>query len=182
MKKILLAFAFLPMLSFAQDVNESPRKGIFDSSVIKESNDPAVFVDGERVDKSVFTKMNPDDLKESTTKIGLGFGVEKHFAGTDRLSPYVGGDLLVGFNSSKVEQGSYEEKGPNGFRLGVRGVFGADYYFAKNLYLGVEAGLGIFYHNTGKTEINGTTVNDGSNRFEITPSVVGGVRVGFIMF
>ena len=128
------------------------------------------------------TKMNPDDLKESTTKIGLGFGVEKHFAGTDRLSPYVGGDLLVGFNSSKVEQGSNEQKGPNGFRVGVRGVFGADYYFAKNLYLGVEAGLGIFYHNTGKTENNGTTVNDGSNRFEITPSVVGGVRVGFIMF
>ncbi len=66
MKKLLLAFAFLPMLSFAQDVNESPRKGIFDSSVIKESNDPAVFVDGERVDKSVFTKMNPDDIKYIT--------------------------------------------------------------------------------------------------------------------
>ncbi|MGV0996909.1 hypothetical protein [Empedobacter falsenii] len=63
MKKILLAFAFLPMLSFAQDVNESPRKGIFDSSVIKESNDPAVFLDGERVDKSIFTKMNSDDIK-----------------------------------------------------------------------------------------------------------------------
>ncbi|MGV0980268.1 hypothetical protein [Empedobacter falsenii] len=66
MKKLLLAFAFLPMFSFAQDVNESPRKGIFDSSVIKESNDPAVFVDGERVDKSVFTKMNPDDIKYIT--------------------------------------------------------------------------------------------------------------------
>ena len=66
MKKILLAFAFLPMLSFAQDVNESPRKGIFDSSVIKESNDPAVFLDGERVDKSIFTKMNPDDIKYIT--------------------------------------------------------------------------------------------------------------------
>ena len=51
------------MLSFAQDVNESPRKGIFDSSVIKESNDPAVFLDGERVDKSIFTKMNSDDIK-----------------------------------------------------------------------------------------------------------------------
>ncbi|MDH1881403.1 hypothetical protein [Empedobacter sp. GD03797] len=63
MKKLLLAFAFLPMLSFAQDVNESPRKGIFDSSVIKESNDPAVFLDGERVDKSIFTKMNSDDIK-----------------------------------------------------------------------------------------------------------------------
>ena len=114
------------------------------------------------------TKMNPDDLKESTTKIGLGFGIEKHFKGTERLSPYVGG--------------ANEVKGPNGFRVGARGVFGADYYFAKNLYLGVEAGLGIFYHNTGKTEVNGTTTDDGSNKFEIAPSVVGGVRVGFIMF
>ena len=43
MKKLLLAFAFLPMLSFAQDVNESPPKGIFNSSVNKESNNPAVF-------------------------------------------------------------------------------------------------------------------------------------------
>lgn len=66
MKKLLLAFAFLPMLSFAQDVNESPRKGIFDSSVIKESNDPAVFLDGQRVDKSVLSKMNPDDIKYIT--------------------------------------------------------------------------------------------------------------------
>ncbi|MGV0918977.1 hypothetical protein ACTS94_01110 [Empedobacter falsenii] len=66
MKKLLLAFAFLPMLSFAQDINESPRKGIFDSSVIKESNDPAVFLDGERVDKSIFTKMNSDDIKYIT--------------------------------------------------------------------------------------------------------------------
>ena len=66
MKKILLAFAFLPMLSFAQDANESPRKGIFDSSVIKESNDPAVFLDGQRVDKSVLSKMNPDDIKYIT--------------------------------------------------------------------------------------------------------------------
>ncbi|MDM1549112.1 hypothetical protein HX096_14755 [Empedobacter falsenii] len=66
MKKILLAFAFLPMLSFAQDINESPRKGIFDSSIFKESNDPAVFLDGERVDKSIFTKMNSDDIKYIT--------------------------------------------------------------------------------------------------------------------
>ena len=66
MKKLLLAFAFLTMLSFAQDVNESPRKGIFDSSVIKESNDPAVFVDGERVYGNVFTNINPDDIEYIT--------------------------------------------------------------------------------------------------------------------
>ena len=66
MKKILLTFVFLPLLSFAQDVNESPRKGIFDSSVIKESNDPAVFVDGERVYGDVLPKMNPDDIEHIT--------------------------------------------------------------------------------------------------------------------
>ncbi|WP_413532098.1 hypothetical protein [Empedobacter brevis] len=66
MKKLLLAFAFLPMLSFAQDVNDSPRKGIFDSSIIKEPNDPAVFVDGERVDINVLSKMNSDDIKYIT--------------------------------------------------------------------------------------------------------------------
>ncbi len=66
MKKKLLAFVFLPLLSFAQDVNESPRKGIFDSSVIKESNDPAVFVDGERVYGDVLPKMNPDDIEHIT--------------------------------------------------------------------------------------------------------------------
>ena len=130
-------------------------------------------------------------IKENDFVLGLGFGAEKHFTGTDRLSPYIGGDIMIGYASQSSKKtyspaGSSqivsEVKGPNSFGAGVRGVFGADYYFAKNLYLGVEAGLGILYHNTGKTEVNGVTTDDGSNKFEISPSVVGGVRVGFIMF
>lgn len=69
MKKILLAFVFLPMLSFAQEssteinklYNLQPR-----AKYIKTTIEPAYFVDGERVDKNVFIKMNPDDIKYIT--------------------------------------------------------------------------------------------------------------------
>src|SRR5690606_4452298 len=30
---------------------------------------------------------------------GLGFGMERHFTGTERLSPYVGGDVLLSYGS-----------------------------------------------------------------------------------
>ncbi|MGV0964462.1 hypothetical protein [Empedobacter falsenii] len=63
MKKLLLAFVFLPLLSFAQDVNESPRKGIFDSSVIKESNKPAYFIDGISYPSTILDFLNPLDIK-----------------------------------------------------------------------------------------------------------------------
>lgn len=132
--------------------------------------------------ESETTKADPDDLKENKFGLGLGFGMEKHFAGTERLSPYVGFDGIVGFDSSKSEQGSNETKGPNSFRIGVRGVFGADYYVAKKLYLGLEGGLGLFYRSTGETEVNGTTTNKGGNSFSFAPSLVGGVRVGFVLF
>jgi len=132
--------------------------------------------------QSETTKATPDDLKENTFGLGVGFGVEKHFTGTDRLSPYVGVDGILGFDSSKATQGSNETKGPNTFRIGVRGVFGADYYVAKKLYLGVEGGLGLFYKSTGKTEVNGTTTSEGGSSFSFSPSLVGGVRVGFVLF
>lgn len=132
-----------------------------------------------------------DEVKTSNTGLGLGFGIEKHFEGTDRLSPYVGGDAIIGFSSQKTTTtpsggGSVVEvKGPGTFRIGVRGVFGADYYFAQKLYLGVEAGLGLFYNSTGDTEATsgGTTVTtEGGSSISITPSVVGGIRLGYVLF
>ena len=70
MKKILLAFAFLPMLSFAQEnSNEKVLNRIVPSSISiseYENSRPAIFIDGERVDKSIFTKMSPDEIKYIT--------------------------------------------------------------------------------------------------------------------
>ena len=137
---------------------------------------------------------------DSSSNFLIGFGLEKHFTGTDRLSPYIGGELLLGFDSKKNTDetnntnGDYTKtvtKGPNGFGFGARGVFGADYYFAKKVFLGVEAGLQLMYTSTGKTTTttetktgaNITTTPSevpGGSGFNISSSVITGLRLGFV--
>ncbi len=90
-------------------------------------------------------------------------GYEMHFEGTDRLSPYVGAELLIGINRNSFER---EFWGPNSqisvdnqqrenFEMftmkrnegstviGFGAVAGVDYYIADNLYLGAEIGFGF---------------------------------------
>ena len=140
--------------------------------------------------------------KSRATQFLVNLGVEKHFAGTERLSPYVGGDILFGAGTKKVsfenatgpadkpvftDKTSSENKGPGYTSIGLRGVIGADYYIAKRLFLGVEAGFGFNYESAGKqtntTTVNGNTttvkVKSAGNNFEINPTVITGVRVGF---
>lgn len=134
------------------------------------------------------------------TNVLINLGIEKHFAGTERLSPYAGGDILFGTGSRKTtadnttalgaayaDKTNVEVKGPGYVSAGVRGIVGADYYIAKRLYLGVEAGFGFLYEHEGKTKIN-STINDVNTKTEsksagssytIKPSVITGVRVGF---
>jgi len=137
--------------------------------------------------------------KNSSSLFLLNVGIEKHFAGTKRLSPYVGADLMFGSNSQKsvldntdgsiyVDDFNSEVKGPGAFGFGLRGVIGADYYFAKHVYLGVEGGLGFMSVKdgettttvtTGGTSTTVTTESAGSN-FGFSPSVITGVRIGFV--
>lgn len=137
-------------------------------------------------------------LSSTSSVIDLSIGYEKHFNGTSRLSPYVGGDLMIGFGSNKVKGTdtdgfTYDDtysslSKSSAFRWGLRGVIGADYYFVKNVYLGVEAGWG-FYHtiqgkSTSETTISGVTTTVESNSpgssFELNPNVTTGVRLGFV--
>lgn len=142
--------------------------------------------------------------KVSNTDFLLGFGLEKHFTGTERLSPYIGGEALLGYASQSTlaesttknsgsnttaynVTGKTTVKGPNTLSFGVRGVFGADYYFAKRVFLGVEAGLSLMFASNGKTktttEATGmpttTTETPGGRSFEINPSVITGIRLGY---
>lgn len=104
--------------------------------------------------------------KTSMTMISLG--AEKHFAGTDKLSPYIGADLVYGMGSSSAKWDKYDGnsynanvtrtiKNPNSM-LGLNLVAGTDYYFAENFYLGLELGLG-FSSTTEKAGEDVTTVS-----------------------
>ena len=165
-------------------------------------------VGSQNVTKNAYGAVGtPNADKEGTaetksTQFLINLGVEKHFTGTERLSPYVGADILFGTGTTKstfenatgaanapvyAEGTSRDTKGPGYTSIGLRGVIGADYYIAKRLYLGVEAGFGFEYAKEGKTTITTTTAGNtttitnksaGSN-LEINPSIITGVRVGF---
>ena len=124
-------------------------------------------------------------------------GYEKHFDGTARLSPFVGGEALIGLATTKTvrESGGYlqsdiietvykNQSGTGYFSLGV-GVFaGADYYIADNLYLGLEFGYSFVYLHGLKIV---TTVGDGGDNetknghaFEMTPNANANFRIGWV--
>lgn len=93
----------------------------------------------------------------------LALGGEYHFAGTDRLSPYAGLDIMFGGGSTTSEWSNYDGFGYNAdykrdteaktSDLGVNLVAGTDYYFAENFYIGMELGIGF----------GSTTVKEGTD-------------------
>ena len=139
-------------------------------------------------------------VKENNFGLGINLGIEKHFEGTKRLSPYVGADILFVTNSNSMNGTdataaftynngySFETNGGGNFGFGARGVIGADYYFAKNVYLGVEAGIGFLAtKDTEKTttftnnNVTTTVTNKSAgNNFDLGTNVVTGVRLGFV--
>ena len=119
--------------------------------------------------------------KYRATALYFGLGVEKHFAGTDRLSPYVGAELHVGsyttnFESNKTETIGTSVKKTNtqiktapGFTFGGGLFMGADYYIAPKVFLGLEAGLNLDAHSLGKGT-NVVTVNETGKPAQTTES------------
>lgn len=120
----------------------------------------------------------------------IKLGIEKHFAGSNRLSNYGGADLILGFgkNDSEVlaENGNYLRRNEKTTNFGVAVFTGADYYIAQKVYLGVEAGLNFISTKVKDTEISGKSGNNeesdtinGSKESNFNSNVFGGIRIGF---
>lgn len=138
--------------------------------------------------------------KMSNSGFGLGLGIEKHFAGNERFSPFV--SFGVGFSSfgNTEEWDNYDgfnfadgdvAKVTGGFSaFGVNVGIGADYWIGKSFYLGAEFGLG-FNSISIKDETTESTPNGGSKTTSVNPGgglssfgefINGGIRIGFILF
>jgi hypothetical protein len=151
----------------------------------------------EIVDNSDPTNVATLINKNSNNLINLG--IEKHFAGSERLSTYAGADLLIGFKGASAEvtangyslnvdganidpaTGDYE--GNASTDLGFRLFTGADYYITKKVFLGVEAGLNFLTSSQKDIEITETgSPNEniaGGKSGGFSTNVIGGVRIGF---
>ena len=141
-------------------------------------------------------------IVERTTNRTFSIGAEKHFTGADRLSTFVGADILFGFNGasrkSDTSNGTfnYIEGATSGGAanragsfFGLRITTGADYYFTKKLYLGVEVGLGYVAGTTDEVKgsvkstpsgavTDSVLYSEGKNSSTST-NVVGGLKLGF---
>jgi len=120
-----------------------------------------------------------NDEKTSTT-IGVNLGIEKHFLGTKRLSPYIGADLSI-TNKSAGETASnnqstttvtngwyyvYYNSGTNTTitgtqqnaytRYGLNLFTGFDFYIAKHFFFGYEFNYSISKTNWKEVSIIAT--------------------------
>jgi hypothetical protein len=131
-----------------------------------------------------------DDKK--STLLGLNLGIEKHFTGTKRLSPYVAVEAAISNRTSKETSDnngstttskngwySYSTTIINGnsyytttqvqqvayFRYGVNLAAGFDYYMAKHLFFGYEFNLGISKTNWKNVEVTQTGQPNNANNY-----------------
>ncbi len=130
-----------------------------------------------------------------TSSFTINPGFEKHFTGTDRLSPYLGFEIYFSrskstFTKDTLVEGNFasgvrydtvgtsqtysapwttfsltEKSGSKTF--GVNLIAGMDYYFTKNLSLGVEFGFG--FYSTKYDDFESEYVDGSIVQADVTP-------------
>jgi hypothetical protein len=124
---------------------------------------------------------------------GIGAGMEMHMEGTDRLSPYVGGQInfnrmiynqeWIDADWSGLKPGYSEIETAASNIWGIDLVAGIDYYFAQNVYVGLEIGYYLNLEVDGDHThfMNGNPVNvtEQDTEYNITPGSVNGIRLGW---
>jgi hypothetical protein len=130
-------------------------------------------------------------LKNSYFVFGLHPGIEMHYKGTDRLSPYSGAEIGFVMKSSKGScdnlNGNANDKketkkvwtdGTNQAfsSLGLNLFTGFDYYVLKSLYLGAEIGFGFATVTDAETTV---TTTAGNTTTEVKTPKSSGMNLGF---
>ncbi len=147
-------------------------------------------IDNQKEEDIVGLSPNQTTFTEKQSFNTVKVGIEKHFAGSNRLSTYAGADLVVGFGKEvedEVEEnGDFTKFEQKNSSFGFAVFTGADYYIAQKVYLGVEAGLNFLstklkdgessFKNGNNT---GSSSNPGEKGSDFTSNVFGGIRIGF---
>lgn len=151
------------------------------------SNTDQVYDQGNRSNFGTTTQSN--------WNFNVGVGAEKHIKSTDKLSVYVGaqamfaagGGSFKGTNTANgftyVSGGEFKNSISGGYGFGLMGVFGADYYFTKNVYVGSEISFGYTYQFNGyqlnwNNQTNAATETQLATTMGLGIAVNPGVRLG----
>jgi hypothetical protein len=128
----------------------------------------------------------------STSTIVFRPGYQKHFAGSDKVSPYIGVELPIALNSEKEEWSNFDGTAyADGISAEVTGgstsfclnlVGGADYWFTDGMYVGVQVAWGYSSTKQKDTEVTfdgDTTTTPGGKSGGLSAGTTGGLRFGF---
>lgn len=148
-----------------------------------------------------------NERKSST--FGFNVGVEKHFAGTKRLSPYIGADVSYTDKSSNQtinDNGStttvsnawyytyysntttITQIQENGYtRYGLNVFTGFDFYIAQHFYFGYEFNFSlnktdwktVTVTTSGQSSNNNTNNYGKNSAVTFGPSLINGIRLGY---
>ena len=193
MKKLLL-FTALASFSFASaqvttnaGTFNKPAEGdtAFEMQFMPNLDGAAMFADNgyqatmrkfESATKAVRWSASLDlsgsDVEDSDAvwNLALGYGVENHFAGAERLSTYwgYGGNVSVGSGEAGQDDEGNAVDAETSFGVGAGVFLGADYYIMPKVYVGVEMGYGL-------------SISSGSDlmTYGLSGGVNGMMRVGF---
>jgi hypothetical protein len=131
------------------------------------------------------------EMQQTSFSISIAPGIEKHFVGTDRLSPYIGAELPIGYRGASAESENYTAKGGWGpyphfgnranVNIGLNGLAGVDYYFAPRFYAGFEIGAGIRYRKDQDVVVTSYSTQEykGYHSVSFSSFSTGGIRLGF---
>ncbi|MFI5158366.1 MAG: hypothetical protein ACHQF4_05845 [Sphingobacteriales bacterium] len=148
-----------------------------------------------------------NDTKKSTT-IGINLGIEKHYVGTRRLSPYIGADLSITNRSSSETISNNQStttvtnawyysyvnnntvftqiQQPGYTRFGLNLFTGFDFYIARHFFFGYEFDYSISKTNWKEVSVITTpstgSTNNGTTKNSTStfgPSLINGIRLGY---
>jgi len=127
-------------------------------------------------------------------------GLEKHFQVSDKISPYVGFQALLGYTTTSYSE-EYQDNdkvyvatltnsnngaGVGSLDIGVGLLSGVDYYFVKHFYVGVELGIGASYSKKLTTKFTDSQDSDNNSEFKngyqilLAPGLTtGNIRLGW---
>ena len=118
-----------------------------------------------------------DIQRESKSSVGLGIGYEFR-RGSGRVQGFYGGEFLLGYGGKK-DKYEYDEKMSEGdpdrivklkhgkrFSFGPGAFAGVEYFFAPQLSLGCEVGLGLIFSATGQSQTITETWDSDNDRSE----------------
>lgn len=140
---------------------------------------------------------NPsEDLSRNFLEFRISPGIEKHLDGTDRLSPYYGAGVNLGFKTATSTTelpgsdtkfiGAWNTGGKErGYvNIGFHGIAGADFFIAQHVYLGTEIGFGVTWENPSNIKRESgdstTTLSEAGSNFELAPQFNSAIRLGFV--